>query len=140
MIQWIRGKWFTRDFESIENEIVRIKKYEKRGFEITNKNEIEQFLDGDEVTERTNKLLDLRSRHPIIIDKMIESKYIVYDRYVDMGGKSRLLAYTSKNRHLQLLHTFESEDSCKLEIVEKYCELFPEKHVRCPDGSDFIMP
>ena len=102
-----KGQWFTREFESIENEINRINKYKKRGFTITNEDKIKQYLDGDEITDRTKKLLELRQRDEDTTDKLIESKFIVLDTYIDMGGKKRLLAYSSATKSLQLLHSFE---------------------------------
>ena len=57
-----KGEWFTRDFESIENELIRIVKYKKRGFTITNEDKIKRYLDGDTITDRTRKLLKLRKQ------------------------------------------------------------------------------
>lgn len=135
-----KGEWFTRNFESIENEVIRMNKYKKRGFTITNEDKLQKYLDGDDVTDRTKKLFELRKRDEDIVDKLIESEFIVLDTYIDMGGNKRLLAYSSATKSLQLLHSFESVLFEKLQIVKEYCELYPEKHVKCPDGDKFIFP
>jgi hypothetical protein len=125
-----RGKWAGIGKPSIENEAIRIEKYESRGFTITNKKDL---------THKITKLLSIRKQYPKIIDKLISADYIVNDFVVLDSGTKKLVCHT-RNDKKHIIDDFSSEDEYTILAIDEYCGLYPKKHVKMDSDNFLVYP